>query len=74
MGSHLGAQMFAPFYALSTFFLTAANLQTDVFRLMNMESGSKNEHVGLILKTRKSLQRYIHFLSKKHKQMNWRII
>lgn len=65
MDSHLGAQMFAPFYALSTFFLTAANLQTDVFRLMNMESGSKNEHVGLILKTSKISPKVYSFLEQK---------
>ncbi|OIK09753.1 hypothetical protein BIV60_23010 [Bacillus sp. MUM 116] len=53
MYSHLGAQMFAPFYALSNFFLTAANLQTDVFKLMNRESESKNEGVTLILNTAK---------------------
>ncbi|MDR7240519.1 hypothetical protein [Neobacillus drentensis] len=65
MDSHLGAQMFAPFYALSNFFLTAANLQTDVFRLMNMESGSKNEHAGLILKTSKISPKVYSFLEQK---------
>ncbi|MED3563691.1 hypothetical protein [Bacillus xiapuensis] len=53
MYSHLGAQMFAPFYALSNLFLTAANLHTDVFKLMNRESESKNEGVPLILNTAK---------------------
>lgn len=63
--SHLGAQMFAPFYALSNFFLTAANLQTDVFRLMKMESVSKNEHVGLTLKTSKISPKVYSFLEQK---------
>ena len=65
MDSHLGAQMFAPFSALSNFFLTAANLQTDVFRLMNMESGSKNEHVGLTLNTSKISPKVYSFLEEK---------
>lgn len=65
MDSHLGAQMFSPFYALSNFFLTAANLQTDVFKLMNMESGSKNEHVGLTLNTSKISPRVFSFLEEK---------
>lgn len=65
MDSHLGAQMFAPFYALSNFFLNAANLQTDVFRLMNMESGSKNEHVGLTLNTSKISPKVYSFLEEK---------
>lgn len=65
MDSHLGAQMFAPFYALSNFFLTAANLQTDVFRLMNMESGSKNEHVGLTINTSKISPKVYSFLEEK---------
>jgi hypothetical protein len=65
MDSHLGAQMFAPFYALSNFFLTAANLQTDVFRIMNMESGSKNEHVGLTLNTSKISPMVYSFLEEK---------
>jgi hypothetical protein len=57
--------MFAPFYALSNFFFTAANLQTDVFRLMKMESGSKNEHVGLTLKTSKISSKVYSFLEQK---------
>ncbi|NHC41993.1 hypothetical protein G6549_18740 [Bacillus sp. MM2020_1] len=65
MDSHLGAQMFAPFYALSNFFLTAANLQTDVFRLMNMEPGSKNAHVGLTLKTSEISPKVYSFLEQK---------
>jgi hypothetical protein len=65
MDSHLGAQMFAPFYALSNFFLTAANLQTDVFRSMNMISGSKNEHVGLTLKTSEISPKVYSFLEQK---------
>ncbi|WP_026575003.1 hypothetical protein [Bacillus sp. UNC438CL73TsuS30] len=65
MDSSLGERMFAPFYALSTFFLTAANLQTDVFRLMNMESGSKNEPVGLTLKTSKISSKVYTFLEQK---------
>ncbi|WP_232490003.1 hypothetical protein [Neobacillus cucumis] len=65
MESHLGAQMFAPFYALSNFFLTAANLQTDVFRLMNIESGSKNEPVELTLKTSEISPKVYSFLEQK---------
>ncbi|WP_066255702.1 hypothetical protein [Neobacillus drentensis] len=65
MDSHLGAQMFAPFYALSNFFLTAANLQTDVFRLMNMESRSKKEQAGLTLKTSKISPKVYSFLEQK---------
>lgn len=65
MDSHLGAQMFAPFYALSNFFLTAANLQTDVFRLMNMDSGSKNVHVGLTLNNSKISPKVYSFLEEK---------
>ncbi|MDQ0202101.1 hypothetical protein [Neobacillus ginsengisoli] len=53
MYSHLGAQMAAPFYVLSNFFLTAGNLQTDVVRLMNKESGSKNEREMFTLGTSK---------------------
>ncbi|MEH7177034.1 hypothetical protein [Neobacillus vireti] len=65
MDSHLGAQMFAPFYALSNFFLTAANLQTDMFRIMNLESGNKNEHVGLTLNTSKISPKVYSFLEEK---------
>ncbi|TDK65178.1 hypothetical protein E2K98_00150 [Bacillus salipaludis] len=65
MDSSLGAQMFAPFYALSNFFLTAANLQTDVFRLMNIESGSKNEPAELTLKTSKISPKVYSFLEQK---------
>jgi hypothetical protein len=65
MDSHPGSQMFAPFYALSNFFLTAANLQTEVFRLKKMESGSKNEHVGLTLKTSKISPKVYSFLEQK---------
>ncbi|MGG1400820.1 hypothetical protein ABE288_23780 [Bacillus salipaludis] len=65
MDSSLGERMFAPFYALSNFFLTAANLQTDVFRLMNMESGSKNEPIGLTLKTSKISSKVYSFLEQK---------
>ncbi|MED1472537.1 hypothetical protein [Bacillus salipaludis] len=65
MDSSLGERLFAPFYALSNFFLTAANLQTDVFRLMNIESGSKNEPVGLTLKTSKISSKVYSFLEQK---------
>ncbi|MDR7001421.1 hypothetical protein [Neobacillus niacini] len=65
MYSQLGAQMFAPLYALSNFFFTAANLQTDVFRLMNLESGNKNEREGLTLKTSKISPKVYSFLEKK---------
>ncbi|ULT54974.1 hypothetical protein L1999_17745 [Neobacillus drentensis] len=65
MYSNLGPQMFAPFYALSNFFLTASNLQTDVFRLMNLESGRKNERVRLTLNTSKISPKVYEFLEQK---------
>ncbi|MCM3724655.1 hypothetical protein M3226_02955 [Neobacillus cucumis] len=65
MYTDLGSQMFAPFYALSNFFLTASNLQTDVFRLMNLESGSKNERVRLTLNTSKISPKVYAFLEQK---------
>jgi hypothetical protein len=63
--SHLGAQMFAPFNALSNILLSAANLQTDVFRGINMESGSKNEGVALTLKSSKLSPKVYSFLEQK---------
>ena len=65
LGDNMYAQMFAPFYNLSNFFLTAANLQTDVFRVMNIESGSKNERVGLTFKSSKISQKVYSFLEQK---------
>jgi hypothetical protein len=51
MYSHLGAQMAAPFYVLSNFFLTAGNLQSDVVRLMNKKSAKKDEREMFTLGT-----------------------
>ncbi|MED4226928.1 hypothetical protein [Neobacillus cucumis] len=60
--SNLTAQMFAPFYALSNFFLTPATRQTDVVR---MESNSKNETEGLILNPLKISPKVYAFLEQK---------
>ncbi len=65
MYSDLGQQMFAPFYALSNFFLTASNLQTDVFRLMKLESGSNTERVRLTLNASNISPKVNAFLQKK---------
>ncbi|MEH7417496.1 hypothetical protein V7266_19710 [Neobacillus drentensis] len=63
--SDLTAQMFAPFYALSNFFLTPATRQRDVSSLTNMESGSKNERVGLTLNSSKISPKVYSFLEQK---------
>ncbi|PLS08385.1 hypothetical protein [Neobacillus cucumis] len=63
--SDLTAQMFAPFYALSNFLLPPATRQTDVVRLMNSESRSKNERVGLTLNPLKISPKVYAFLEEK---------
>lgn len=65
MYSHLGAQMFAPFYALSNIFLSAANLQTDGLRGINMKSESKDEGEALTLKSSKISPIVYSFLEQK---------
>jgi hypothetical protein len=66
--SHLGAQMIAPFYALSNLFLTAVNLQTDVGKIMNKESGSNDERVMLTLETSKISPKVYSILEQKAKE------
>ncbi|MCM2532315.1 hypothetical protein NDK43_07815 [Neobacillus pocheonensis] len=67
MYSHLGAQMAAPFYVLSNFFLTAGNLQTDAVRLTNKESESKYEREMFTLGTSKISPRVYSILEQKAK-------
>jgi arsenate reductase-like glutaredoxin family protein len=66
--SHLGAQMIAPFYALSSLFLTAVNLQTDVGKLMNKESGSKDQRIMFTLETSKISPKVYSILEQKAKE------
>jgi len=63
--SDLTAQMFAPFYALSNFFLPSASRQTDVVRSTNLESDRKNKRVGLTIDTSKISQKVYSFLEQK---------
>ncbi|WP_160723258.1 hypothetical protein [Bacillus sp. USDA818B3_A] len=70
VGSHniysdLTAQMFAPFYALSNFFLPPATRQTDAVRSKNLESGNKNERESMSLNTLKISPRVYSFLEQK---------
>jgi Ca2+-binding EF-hand superfamily protein len=60
--SDLTAQMFAPFYALTNFFLAPATRQTDVVRL---ESKSKNETQRLALNPLKISPKVYSFLEQK---------
>ncbi|MEH7119442.1 hypothetical protein V7128_18795 [Neobacillus vireti] len=63
--SDMTAQMFAPFYALSTFFLPPATRQTGVVRSTNLESDRKNKRVGLTIDTSKIPQKVYSFLEQK---------
>ncbi|WP_144548403.1 hypothetical protein [Bacillus sp. X1(2014)] len=67
MYSNLGAQMIAPFYALSNFIISAVNLQTDVVGLMNKESGRNDEPVMLTLETSKISPKVYSILEQKAK-------
>lgn len=70
VGSHnlysdLTAQMFAPFYALSNFFLPPVTRQTDAVRSKDLESGNKNERESMSLNTLKISPRVYSFLEQK---------
>jgi hypothetical protein len=67
MYSHLGAQMVAPFYALSNFFLPAVDRQTGVDKVMNKESGSKYDHVKFTLEPSKISPKVYSILEQKAK-------